>query len=131
MIALKFYNRKKELELLETLHRNKPSFVVITGKRRVGKTELIKQFSKDKRSLYLFVDPDKSWNILLSEYEEYIKEVFGFVNTLKNYREHFIKYIGVVKLFSEIFTAFLEVLSTITSSWKSMRSNHLMRRLRN
>lgn len=77
MIALKFYNRKKELELLETLHRNKPSFVVITGKRRVGKTELIKQFSKDKRSLYLFVDPDKSWNILLSEYEEYIKEVFG------------------------------------------------------
>jgi hypothetical protein len=71
---MKFYNREKELELLETLYENKPSFVVLTGKRRVGKTELIKEFSKDKKSLYLFVDSNKSREILLSEYEDYIKE---------------------------------------------------------
>jgi hypothetical protein len=71
---MKFYNRKKELELLETLYRNKPSFIVLTGKRRVGKTELIKQFSRGKKSLYLFVDSNKSRDILLSEYEEHVKE---------------------------------------------------------
>lgn len=72
--AMEFYNREKELELLETLYKNKPSFVVLTGKRRVGKTELIKEFSKEKKSLYLFVDSNKSRDILLSEYEGYVKE---------------------------------------------------------
>lgn len=71
---MKFYNREKELDLLETLYKNKPSFVVLTGKRRVGKTELIKKFSKGKKSLYLFVDSNKTRDILLSEYEEQIKE---------------------------------------------------------
>jgi hypothetical protein len=70
---VKFYYRKKELEVLETLYRNKPSFVVVTGKRRVGKTEIIKQFLKGKKSLYLFADSNKSETILLAEFEEYIK----------------------------------------------------------
>lgn len=74
---MEFYNREKELELLETLYKNKPSFVVLTGKRRVGKTELIKKFSRGKKSLYLFVDSNKSRDILLSEYEEHIKEELG------------------------------------------------------
>ncbi|MFQ5800669.1 MAG: ATP-binding protein [Candidatus Hydrothermarchaeales archaeon] len=74
---MKFYNRKKELELLETLYKNLPSFVVLTGKRRVGKTELIKRFSQGRRFLYLFVDSNKSRDILLSEYEEHIKEELG------------------------------------------------------
>jgi len=74
---MKFYDREKELELLEALYRNKPSFVVLTGKRRVGKTELIKKFSRGKKSLYLFVDSNKSRDILLSEYEEHIKEELG------------------------------------------------------
>jgi AAA+ ATPase superfamily predicted ATPase len=44
---MKFYNREKELELMELLNSKKPGFLVITGRRRVGKTELIKE-------LYLF-----------------------------------------------------------------------------
>lgn len=71
---MKFYNREKELGLLETLYSNMPSFVVVTGRRRVGKTELIKRFSKGKKSLYFFVDSNKSAGILLSEYEEYLRE---------------------------------------------------------
>lgn len=80
---MKFYDRERELELLETLYRNKPSFVVLTGKRRVGKTELIKKFSKDKKSLYLFVDSNKTRDILLSEYERHIKEELGLPEYIK------------------------------------------------
>lgn len=80
---MKFYDREKELELLETLYRNKPSFVVLTGKRRVGKTELIKKFSRGKKYLYLFVDSNKSRDILLLEYEEHIKEELSLPDYIK------------------------------------------------
>jgi AAA+ ATPase superfamily predicted ATPase len=43
IIILQFYNRKKELALMSLLDKSEPSFLVITGKRRVGKTGLIKQ----------------------------------------------------------------------------------------
>ena len=63
--------------MLAMLYRNRPSFVVLTGKRRVGKTELIKRFSENKKALYLFVDSNKSREIQLSEYEEYIRTELG------------------------------------------------------
>ena len=36
---------------MELLEQKKPAFLVITGKRRVGKTELIKQFTKNRKAL--------------------------------------------------------------------------------
>ncbi|MEA2095139.1 MAG: ATP-binding protein [Candidatus Cloacimonadota bacterium] len=52
-----FINREKELELLQSeYNRNTSAFVVIYGRRRTGKTTLINQFLKDKRSLYFFAD---------------------------------------------------------------------------
>ncbi|MEA3558581.1 MAG: ATP-binding protein [Candidatus Thermoplasmatota archaeon] len=72
---MEFFGRKKELEMLETLYRNTPSFVVLTGKRRIGKTELIKQFCRNKRSLYLYVDSNKSSEILLEEFEREIRAI--------------------------------------------------------
>lgn len=54
---MKFYNREQELERLSeisSLSQSGSHMVVITGRRRVGKTELIRQFSKGKRNvLYL------------------------------------------------------------------------------
>lgn len=48
----KFIDRKKELETLrKEYNRKEASFVVIYGRRRVGKTALIKEFCKDKRSI--------------------------------------------------------------------------------
>lgn len=37
---MQFFNHKNELALMSLLDKSKPSFLVITGKRRVGKTEL-------------------------------------------------------------------------------------------
>jgi Cdc6-like AAA superfamily ATPase len=38
IIIMQFHNREKELALMSLLDKSKPSFLVITGKRRVGKT---------------------------------------------------------------------------------------------
>ncbi|KKU07911.1 MAG: hypothetical protein UX10_C0004G0039 [Candidatus Magasanikbacteria bacterium GW2011_GWA2_45_39] len=52
-----FINRKQELEMLnEKWQSNSAQFFIIYGKRRVGKTELIKQFIKDKQALYFLAD---------------------------------------------------------------------------
>ena len=47
-----FNGRKKELELLEDLYDSKQfEFLVLYGRRRVGKTELLKEFTKNKKPL--------------------------------------------------------------------------------
>jgi len=70
---MKFYNRIDELKLLSGLSGRRPAFIVLTGKRRVGKTELIKQFIDNEEALYLFADDEKSSQVLLLEFEDYIK----------------------------------------------------------
>ena len=50
---MKFIDRKQELNFLEEKwQENKAQFIVLWGKRRVGKTELVKQFIKDKPDVY-------------------------------------------------------------------------------
>ena len=54
---MKFINRKTELKSLNDKWAEKKShFVIIYGKRRVGKTELIKRFIKDKPAVYFLAD---------------------------------------------------------------------------
>ena len=54
---MRFINREEDLRSLNVKWKeNKPHFVIIYGKRRVGKTELIKQFIKDKPSIYFLAD---------------------------------------------------------------------------
>jgi len=48
-----FYGRNKELSKLEEMYHSKCfEFAVIYGRRRVGKTTLIREFIKDKRSIF-------------------------------------------------------------------------------
>jgi AAA+ ATPase superfamily predicted ATPase len=74
---MRFYNREKEMALLEELNGVKPSFLVILGRRRVGKTELIRRFIDGKRSLYLYVDDRKGKDLLLSEFTAYVRSQLG------------------------------------------------------
>src|SRR3989339_770504 len=54
---MSFINREQELKMLnEKWQSNIAQFFIIYGKRRVGKTELIKQFIKDKPALYFLAD---------------------------------------------------------------------------
>jgi len=50
---MEFIDREQELNFLEEKwQENKAQFIVLWGKRRVGKTELVKQFIKDKPDVY-------------------------------------------------------------------------------
>lgn len=50
---MEFINREKELAFLgEKWKARGPQFIVLWGKRRVGKTELVKQFIKNKPHIY-------------------------------------------------------------------------------
>jgi AAA+ ATPase superfamily predicted ATPase len=52
-MILKFINREKELCALEAAYRSsKPEFFLIYGRRRIGKTELVKRFVEGKPHLY-------------------------------------------------------------------------------
>ena len=49
-----FIGRESELNFLEERYSsNKGELVVLYGRRRVGKTETLKQFCKDKPHLFL------------------------------------------------------------------------------
>ena len=49
----KFVDRNEELKLLnKNWKKNEAQFIVIYGRRRIGKTELIKQFIKNKNGIY-------------------------------------------------------------------------------
>lgn len=55
--VMNFINRDKELESLNQKWREaEPQLLIIYGKRRVGKTELIKQFIRGKPSVYFLAD---------------------------------------------------------------------------
>lgn len=53
---MKFINRKNEMKTLEKEFERESSFTVIYGRRRTGKTTLIKEFIKTKESFYFFAD---------------------------------------------------------------------------
>lgn len=67
---MKFYNRKEELKELAFFNKKRPSMLVITGRRRVGKTELIKRVE----GAYLFVDFEKPENLLIQEFFSELKK---------------------------------------------------------
>lgn len=81
---MKFIGRTKELTALEKEYSNNNSLTIIYGRRRVGKTALIREFCKDKDHLYFLASNESinenlrlfSWKI--SEYTE--TEGISFTN---------------------------------------------------
>ena len=55
---MRFFDREKEFEKLreiEEVSHEVAQFTVVTGRRRIGKTEMIKKFYENKTMLYFFV----------------------------------------------------------------------------
>ncbi|MEM3453096.1 MAG: ATP-binding protein [Candidatus Hadarchaeum sp.] len=72
-----FVDREEELKTLEKCWSSKKfEFVVIYGRRRVGKTELIKEFIRDKDALY-FLCSDRKPAHNLKKFSEKICEFTG------------------------------------------------------
>ncbi|MFW5953545.1 MAG: AAA family ATPase, partial [Candidatus Natronoplasma sp.] len=63
-----FIDRSKEMNALQKRYRSDDfEFMVIYGRRRIGKTELIKQFSKDKPHIY-FLSPQDTEDMQISKF---------------------------------------------------------------
>lgn len=70
-----FIGRIKELETLKSEYMKKDSsFVVIYGRRRVGKTTLIKEFIKDKNSIYFLANEE-----IESQNQKKFQELLGLI----------------------------------------------------
>lgn len=69
-----FVNRSKELQLLNDEYLvDKFSFTVLYGRRRVGKTTLLKEFIKNKPSIYFLVTLE-NFNIVLKRLQNIVAE---------------------------------------------------------
>jgi len=87
-----FYDRKKELEALsqiESQAEQSACFTVITGRRRIGKTQLLKHFISGKKSAYLFTSRSAEKS-LCEQWQKIIEEqlglkIFGKLETLSDF----------------------------------------------
>lgn len=76
-MIMTFIDREEELEFLEERNAQaKYQLIVIYGRRRVGKTELIKEFSKNKNSIY-FQAERGSIEINFERFSQRIAEALG------------------------------------------------------
>lgn len=94
---MEFIGRSKELKDLEQEYKNKHSFVVLYGRRRIGKTELIKQFIQNKPALYFLATEEaepQSMKRFASALSEYTNQVY-----LKN--ATFNDWIELFKIFAD------------------------------
>ncbi len=89
---MKFYNREKEIEAIKSLIKlseNHAHMLVVMGRRRVGKTRLIREFADGH---YFFVDK-KSSSLLLKEFSAFLRTSFAtFVPEFANW-DDFVRYI--------------------------------------
>ena len=79
MNMFKFYNRKKETELLEKIEQKsleKAQMTFVVGRRRIGKTSLLTNVFADKKMVYFFVEK-KNEALLCEEFIEEIQEKLG------------------------------------------------------
>lgn len=94
-----FYYRKNEWKLLSQIERQSKKnacFTVITGRRRIGKTELLKEFISDKESAYLF-STRCAEKVLCSQWQKILEEgiglkIFGSIESLSDLFEQVMIY---------------------------------------
>lgn len=81
---MKFIDREREMGILEREWGNRPSFVVLYGRRRVGKTRLLREFAKSRRTFF-FTFPEALKEVQMREFREAMADFLGddFARKLK------------------------------------------------
>lgn len=130
---MKFYNREAELSALEQTYSTlqlKASMTVITGRRRIGKTQLALEFIKNKPSLYLFVSK-KAENLLCEEYISQIKEKFKITphGKITEFKDIFLILLEIAKtqplvLIIDEFQEFININSSVFSDLQKLYDLH-------
>lgn len=90
---MKFYNRKKEQEILlknKIQSEKSACFTVMVGRRRIGKTSLLLESVRGQKYLYLFV-ARKNENLLCSQFQSDAEKMLGLkiFGTITQFRDLF------------------------------------------
>ena len=102
---MKFYDREQEIAFLQETRETAKKvarFTVVTGRRRIGKTTLVREAYKDKPFVYFFVSR-KAESELCEAYLEEVREKLG------------IPTLGSSRHFSDIFRYLMEL--SVTESF--------------
>lgn len=136
---MRFYDREKEIEYLREARKKAEKtarFTVVTGRRRIGKTTLIRQAYQDEPFVYFFVarkaEPD-----LCEVFLEEISEKLGIptLGSSRNFRDIFLylmklsvdrSFTLVIDEFQDFFRVNKAVYSEIQDIWdKYEKTSHL------
>ena len=98
---MKFYDREKELEILQTNWKqttNRGRLTVLIGRRRIGKTTLLTKSVEEENHpmLYLYVSKDNE-RVLTGKFQEVAEQtlglqIFGQMETFAQFLEQLLKY---------------------------------------
>ena len=88
---MKFYNRKKEIDLLSNELKKEKTFTVIYGRRRVGKTRLAEEVLKKIEHIEFFI-PRKRVTPALAYFQQKLMEQEGYSPSFKTIDE-FLEYL--------------------------------------
>lgn len=84
--AMKFYDREKELGSLENAWRRRGAdFVVVSGRRRVGKSRLIEEFAKGKNAVNVLIVPKEERQVA-KDIEDEIRLRLGYSPSFNSFR---------------------------------------------
>lgn len=133
-MLLKFINRVEEIDILNERYKsNKPEFLVIYGRRRIGKTELVKQFAKDKKHFYFLarkepieLEVDRFRKKISEKFNIYIRETKDFETLFKEIIEKIDttqKFIFLIDEFPYLIEQHKPILSIFQSIWDEILKN--------
>ncbi len=124
---MKFYDRKKEIEKLRQIQNqsiNNATFTVVTGRRRIGKTQLLLKATAEQPTLYFFVSR-KAESFLCQDFQQEITEKLN-VPLLGNVTEfskifQFLMQLSKERPFNLIIDEFQEFLTINPSVYSDMQ----------
>lgn len=96
---MKFFDRNDEIAVLREIREKSHSsarFTVVTGRRRVGKTQLVKRALEDEPYLYLYVSR-KTEKELCAGFQQEVSRLLG------------VPFFGVAEKFEDLFRAVVEI----------------------
>jgi len=134
---MKFYNREKELKNLKNIEKaskESAKMTIIVGRRRIGKTTLIKEAYPQK--LYLFVSK-KSEALLCEEFIKIIEiqleiKIFGEIKKFKELFEYLLELSTkraltlIIDEFQEFLTINKSIYSDMQNIWDSYKDRSQM-----
>lgn len=134
---MKFYDRENELSALQTLWEQADTegrLAVLTGRRRLGKTLLAKEFASNRPYFYLFIEK-KTENLLCDDLLNSIKDQVPVYGEIKRFKDLFAilldyakqkKITLIIDEFQEFFSINPSVFSEIQNLWDAHKKTSKM-----